>query len=99
MSVTEQTMKQYFLFHVGIVVAFGAYGTALADDAAKPLILEKSGPVRKLPERLLGGSAESLIEHLIDDPRKVAALKDLDLAFVRFPGGSQANTGEQGCST
>jgi len=39
----------------------------------------------------LGGSAESLIEHLIDDPHKVASLKDLDLAFVRFPGGSQSN--------
>ena len=84
-------MIRYCLFCVCILVAFGACCTASADDAAKPLILEKSGPERKLPERLLGGSAESLIEHLIDDPRKVAALKDLDLAFVRFPGGSQAN--------
>ena len=76
---------------VCVSIAFGMYHTASADDAAKPLVLEKSGPERQLPERLLGASVESLIEHLIDDPRKVAALKDMDLAFVRFPGGSQSN--------
>jgi hypothetical protein len=32
----------------------------------KPLVLEKSGPERQLPERLPGASAEALIEHLID---------------------------------
>ncbi len=68
-----------------------ACATASAEDAARPLVLEKSGRERPLPQRLLGASAEAEIEHLVDDPRKVTALKELDLAFVRFPGGSQSN--------
>ena len=73
------------------LVIFILPSVALADDAAKSLVLEASGPERQLPERLLGASAEALVEHLIDDPHKVAALKEMNLAFVRFPGGSQAN--------
>ena len=72
-------------------IFFAPWQAASAADAAKPLVLEKAGPERRLPERLLGASAEPLIEHLIDNPRKVAALAEMDLAFVRFPGGSQAN--------
>lgn len=74
-----------------LVIFFVCCNTASADEAIKPLVLEKSGPERRLPERLLGASALPLFEHLIDNPRKVAALKEMDLAFVRFPGGSQAN--------
>lgn len=85
-------MKRACLVFIGTLsIFFVRCDTAAADDAAKPLVMEKSGPERQLPERLLGALAEALIEHLIDDPHKVAALKEMDLAFVRFPGGSQAN--------
>ena len=85
-------MKQPCLRLIWILTtSFAFCAPASGDDAAKPLALEKSGEERQLPERLLGASAEALIEHLIDDPRKVAALKAMDLAFVRFPGGSQSN--------
>jgi hypothetical protein len=78
----------------GLVIACcsaPAWTDTPAAETARPLLLEKAGEKRKLPQRLLGGSAEALIEHMIDDPSKVAALKDMAPAFVRFPGGSQAN--------
>ena len=85
-------MRRACLFLTGILcILFAPCGASRADDAAKPLVLERFGPERQLPERLLGASAEALVEHLIDNPRKVAALGEMDLAFVRFPGGSQAN--------
>ncbi len=85
-------MKRACLFFTWMsFISFTYCGAAPADEAMKPLVLEKSGPERQLPERLLGASAEALIEHLIDDPHKVAALEEMGLAFVRFPGGSQAN--------
>jgi hypothetical protein len=67
-------MKPACLFFTWMLSSFFACGDAAwADDAAKPLALEQAGPERQLPERLLGASAESLIEHLIDEPHKVAA--------------------------
>lgn len=65
--------------------------TGAAVPEAKKLVLEKAGAERTLPERMLGASAEALIEHLLDDPQKVAALKDMHLALVRFPGGTYSN--------
>lgn len=85
-------MKRACLFFTWLLfILFACCNAASSDEAMKPLVLEKSGPERQLPQRLLGASAEALIEHLIDNPRKVAALKAMDLAFVRFPGGSQSN--------
>ena len=84
-------MRQNLLFIASFLFILFLRCVASADEEAKPLILEASGLERQLPERLLGASSEALIEHLIDDPNKVAALKEMDLAFVRFPGGSQAN--------
>jgi hypothetical protein len=79
---------------VTLLVA-AAFSFAAADtpttQPAKALSLEKSGEQRKLPPQLLGASAEAMIEHLISDQAKVAVLKGMDLSFVRFPGGSQAN--------
>jgi hypothetical protein len=73
------------------IACLGAVAGPAAGDSDKPLVLEKSGAQRRLPGRMLGGSAEALIEHLLDNPRKVAALKEMSPAFVRFPGGSQSN--------
>ena len=84
-------MRQNLLFIASFLSILFLRIAASANEEAKPLILEASGLERQLPERLLGASAEAVIEHLIDDPNKVAALKEIDLAFVRFPGGSQAN--------
>lgn len=55
------------------------------------LVLDPLGDAIPLPNRILGISADPLIEHLIDDPRKVAIARDMNLAFVRFPGGSEGN--------
>jgi len=55
------------------------------------LVLTPLGDSISLPKRILGMSAEPLIEHLIDDPRKVNLAREMDLAYVRFPGGSQSN--------
>jgi hypothetical protein len=85
-------MKRACLFFTWMwSILFACCDTTSADDVAKPLALEKSDQERQLPQRLLGASAEGIIEHLTDDPHKVAALKAMDLAFVRFPGGSQSN--------
>ena len=86
-------MKWACLFFTWMLsIIFTPCNTASADEAMRPLFLEKSGAERQLPERLLGASAEALIEHLIDDPHKVATLKEMDLAFVRFPGGRNPTT-------
>jgi len=53
--------------------------------------LVKTGESRELPTHLLGMQAIQLYEHLIDDPAKVAIAKDMEPAFVRFPGGMDAN--------
>lgn len=46
-----------------VLLLFLAVGAIIrANEAAKPLVLEKSGAERQLPERLLGASAEALIE-------------------------------------
>lgn len=58
---------------------------------ARPLTLTLVGEPRQLPNKILGASVESLIEHVLDDPRKIAAIKATAPAVVRFPGGSQAN--------
>ena len=58
---------------------------------ARALKLMPLGDARKLPDKILGASVESLIEHVIDDPRKVAAIKATAPAVIRFPGGSQSN--------
>jgi len=48
-------MKRACLFFTWMSSIFFAYcGAASADGAMKPLVLEKSGPERQLPERLLG---------------------------------------------
>ena len=60
---------------------------------AKPqaLTLEPSGSVRRLPKGLFSASLEAMIEHLIDDPKKIAALAPMNLGYGRFPGGSQSD--------
>jgi hypothetical protein len=59
--------------------------------AAAPLVLVPEGSARALPQRLLGASAEAFFEHLIDDPAKVEIARQMGLAFVRFPGGTESN--------
>lgn len=64
--------------------------TSIASDAQQ-LTLTTIGDARSLPPKILGASAEPLIEHLLDDPRKIAAIKETAPAIIRFPGGSQSN--------
>lgn len=56
-----------------------------------PLELQKLGEARALPHRILGASVEPFFEHILDDPAKIAAVRDMQPAFVRFPGGTQSN--------
>ncbi|HYB74103.1 MAG TPA: hypothetical protein VED18_12085, partial [Candidatus Sulfotelmatobacter sp.] len=74
---------------VGLLLMGG--GAWAGEGRSQPLTLTAVGAPRQLPERILGASAEPLIEHLIDDPRKIAAIKQTAPAVLRFPGGSQAN--------
>jgi hypothetical protein len=73
-----------------VAAAFPASNSP-APQPPRPLLLEKVGEERALPERILGASAEGLIERLITEPAKLAAVKAVAPAFVRFPGGSQSN--------
>ena len=62
-----------------------------APAGARTLTLTPAGASRQLPPNLLGGSVEALIEHLLDDPQKIAAIQQTAPGVVRFPGGSQSN--------
>ncbi len=57
----------------------------------RALTLTPLGNERQLPAKILGASVEALIEQVIDDPRKVAAIQATAPAVIRFPGGSQSN--------
>lgn len=52
----------------------------------RPLVLAFEGASRPLPDHLFRGSVEALIEHLLDDPAKVATLAKTSPAVMRFPG-------------
>jgi len=67
-----------------------------ATSAAEPLPaqairLEPAGPARQLPPEIAGASSEPMIERLIGNQAKTAALREIAPAVLRFPGGSQAN--------
>ena len=64
---------------------------AAAAPAGSAIQLEAAGPSRELPPRIAGASSEPMIERLIGDPAKTAALQAIAPAVLRFPGGSQAN--------
>ena len=64
-------------------------GTAAA--GARPLTLTVEGTSRPLPANLLGASVEVLIEKLLGDPQKIAAIQQTAPGVIRFPGGSQSN--------
>jgi hypothetical protein len=62
-----------------------------APAGARLLTLTSAVPSRQLPENILGGSVEALIEHLLDNSQKIAAIQQTAPAVIRFPGGSQSN--------
>ncbi len=66
-----------------------AAGTAPA--GARQLILTPEGASRQLPANILGASVEAMIEHLLDNPQKIAAIQQTAPGVIRFPGGSQSN--------
>jgi hypothetical protein len=57
----------------------------------RPLELTAEGAARTLPQKLLGASVEAMIEHILDDPAKIAAIGQTAPGVIRFPGGSQSN--------
>ena len=62
-----------------------------AGGEARPLVLASTGPPRPLPTHLMGASVAPFYEHLLNDPQKIDLIRQMHLAFVRFPGGSDAN--------
>src|ERR1700687_3476088 len=72
------------------VIAAGSASMPLFAAAPAPLVLVSSGAARNLPERLLGASAEAFFEHLIDDPAKVEIARQMGLAYVRCPAGTES---------
>ena len=86
-------MKRACLFFTWLLfILLACCNTAWADKAMRPLVLERSGPERQLPERLLGASAEPLIEHL--DGRSTQSGRPGGKWIwpsCVFRGGSQAN--------
>jgi hypothetical protein len=66
-------------------------GSAAELPAAGAIRLEPAGAARQLPPGICGASSEPLIERLIGNQAKVAALKEIAPAILRFPGGSQSN--------
>ena len=73
-----------------VMIASNAAGQT-SPSAAGEIQLEPAGPARQLPPGLAGASSEPMIERLIGNRAKAAALKDIAPALLRFPGGSQAN--------
>jgi hypothetical protein len=78
-------------FAAVMVAAAPAALLAAASPAGSAIRLEAAGPSRELPPRIAGASSEPMIERLIGDPGKTAALQAVAPAILRFPGGSQAN--------
>jgi hypothetical protein len=66
-------------------------GVSTPPAGSRQLNMVIDGPVRTLPSNILGASAEALIEHLMDNPAKVAAIHQTAPGVIRFPGGSQSN--------
>ena len=62
-----------------------------ATAGARPLTLTPAGASRQLPPNILGSSVEAMIEHLLDNPQKIAAIQQTAPGVIRFPGGSQSN--------
>jgi hypothetical protein len=65
-------------------------GASAATDS-KALRLTAVGQPRSLQGPVLGGSTSAFFEHLLDAPRKIAALQTMAIGLDRFPGGSDAN--------
>lgn len=73
-----------------VMIDSNAAGQA-GPSGAGAIRLEPAGPARQLPQGLCGASSEPLIERLVGNQAKAAALKEIAPALLRFPGGSQAN--------
>jgi hypothetical protein len=76
---------------VSFVMSASVSASAAASSAAGAIRLESAGPSRQLPPGICGASSEALIERLIGNQAKVAALEEIAPAILRFPGGSQSN--------
>jgi len=78
---------------LALVILLMADTSAAAESSATaaPVTLAVEGPARQLPTSMCGSSSEPMIERLIGDNAKAAALKELLPAWLRFPGGSQSN--------
>jgi hypothetical protein len=64
---------------------------ATPPEGVRSLELTDAGDPRVLPEKILGASVEAMIEHILDDPAKIAAIAQTGPGVIRFPGGSQSN--------
>jgi hypothetical protein len=86
-----RTFAAALMLSVSLLIVASTAASAADSPAAGPIRLEPAGAGRQLPAGICGASSEPLIEHLIGDSAKIAALKEIAPAILRFPGGSQSN--------
>lgn len=84
---------------LGALLLCCAYPSASAQRAERQGVRQNAeielrlvDQARQLPDYLFGANVEAeYFEHLGDNPEKFNAAKDLNLKYVRFPGGSFSN--------
>ena len=90
-SLFPKLVRRFSLLFVLIWIVTALDSHPVSAAAVRPLTLGFEGDARQLPNQMFGASVEALIEHLLDDPTKVTALKQVAPGVIRFPGGSQSN--------
>ena len=63
----------------------------IAQERPTAIQFQPQGASRRLPVRLFGANAIPTYERLLGNPQKLAALKRMNIAYTRFPGGTDSN--------
>jgi len=72
-------------------IALAAFTLGSAWGSPASLELAPVGSPRPIPSGFVGGSCEPLTERMVGDSTKLAAMRELPLGELRFPGGSGSN--------
>ncbi len=94
-SLGNTRFRQYLALLVACIYCLAAgalpVGAQKSTANSRPLLLSPTGPPRPLPAHLMGASVAPFYEPLLNNSGKIDFLRQMHLAFVRFPGGSDAN--------
>jgi len=80
--------KSFLLFSLAVLSLFSMN---VFTSLAATLTLKPLGNPRPLRGPIFGVSTTAFYERLLDDPAKIAVLKNMSVGLDRFPGGSDAN--------